>query len=226
MLHTTATLPAQPITAFLTVPVNIHRFGAQNLKCVTQFATFNANKIPFLGNGECLICVLQIGCQEELPVKKTIYSQTPFPSLHLKKCNHQRQFKDMLHRNNSLSLLALCFYLFIFSVRITFLKRHMVFLRKQIYMWLLKGSLIMKKPIWSQTNKLTFWGSFWILLPLQQQSLRASCRRLESIMLFSIQDEAGMLPTEAQRLLNYHENGICHMCLHHLVFHNLPERSG
>jgi len=45
-------------------------------------------------------------------------------------------------------------------------------------------------------------------------------------MLFSIQDEAGTLPTEAQRLLNYHENGICHMCLHHLVFHNLPEWSG
>lgn len=44
-------LPAQSIIVFLTVLVNIHRFGAQNLKCVTQFAIFNANKMPlFLGN--------------------------------------------------------------------------------------------------------------------------------------------------------------------------------
>lgn len=140
-------VPAPSITTILTLPVHIHRFGAQNLKCFEaqiQFGIFNANKMPVFGEQRMLCPYFLDRLPEGAPSNQHLLPDfLHFPSPE----EHQEPFGDSPHTNNSLSLPALCFHLFIFSVQITFLRGQTVFLTEQLYIWLLKGSLIMKNPI-------------------------------------------------------------------------------
>lgn len=140
-------LPAPFIITTLTIPVNIHRFGAQNLKCATQFGIVNANKMPGFGE-QRMPCPYFLDRLPEgaLSNQHLLSDFLYFPSPE----EHKEPFGDSAHINNLLSFPALCFHLFIFSVRITFLRGNTVFLTEQLYIWLLKGSLIMKNPIWNQ----------------------------------------------------------------------------
>lgn len=215
-------LLAPSITTTLTIPVNIHRFGAQDLKCAIQSGIFNANKMPVFG-GHRVPCPyfldrLPGGAPSNQHLLPDFFH---FPSPE----EHQGPFGDSAHINNSLSFPALCFHLFMFSVQITFLRENTVSLTEQLYICLLKGSLIMKNPILKPTSWLSEAHSEFYQL-FSSSPLGPSCERLQSIKHFSVGYGAGTLPTGAQRLLCYLENGICHMCLHHLVFHNLPEWSG
>lgn len=118
-LHIPAIVTSSIYNHNFTVLVNIHRFGAQNLKRATQFGIFNANKTPGFGEQRMPCSYFLDRLPEGAPTNCNLLPDfLHFPSPE----EHQGPFGDSAHTNNSLSLPALCFHLFIFSVPITFLR--------------------------------------------------------------------------------------------------------
>lgn len=143
------------IPAVITSSIYKHNFnhscqypqiGAQNLKRATHFRIVNANKMPGFGEKRMPCPYFLDRLPGWAPSNQHLRPEfLYFPSPE----EHKEPFGDSAHKNNSLSFPALCFHLFIFSVWITFLRGNTVFLSEQLYIWLLKGSLIMKNPIWN-----------------------------------------------------------------------------